>query len=165
MPYCEQCGRFNWDDQSVCASCGEALNPLATRKQEAEPLHLKEETFTQKPGIKELILGILSIWPVLYFFLFMILIFTVLSALLNDEEELSGSAETFGTILIYLFYPTAILMLSLIFNFIFYYVFRSKRVPRENRILWSVLLVAINIFALPIFWYSYIWENKNAESG
>ncbi|MFO8101939.1 MAG: hypothetical protein R6U37_07235 [Dehalococcoidia bacterium] len=165
MPYCEQCGKFNWDDQSVCASCGAPLNPLAARKHEAEPLPLNEETAVQQPGIKEFILGILSIWPVLYFFLFMILAFTMLSAILDDEEELSGSAKALGTVLIYLFYPTVILMLSLIFNFIFYYVFRSHRVPRENRILWSVLLVSINIFALPIFWYSYIWENKNAEGG
>ncbi len=116
-------------------------------------------------GGKELLLGILSCWPIVYLFLSLFLLFTLLDAVFDNEEDLSGFAKALGTVLIYLFYPTAILMLSLIFNFIFYYIFRGNRVPQDSKILWTVLLITINIFALPVFWYSYIWDNKNIGGG
>ena len=72
--------------------------------------------------------------------------------------------ETLLTVWAYLFYPVAILMLSLIFNFIYYYIFRSGRVPKDVRILWTLLLVFINVFALPIFWYKYVWKSDEART-
>ena len=87
------------------------------------------------------------------------------SVVSNPDSDLSPSMETLVTILFYLFYPIAILMLSLIFNFIYYYIFRGDRVPKDMRILWAILLIFINIFVLPLFWYKYVWKNDESKIG
>jgi len=38
------------------------------------------------------------------------------------------------------------------------YAQRSPTVPSSKRTLWSVLLLFGNVFAVPVFWFLYIWR-------
>jgi hypothetical protein len=38
------------------------------------------------------------------------------------------------------------------------YVFRSPTVPREKRGLWVAVIVFGGLFALPFFWFWYVWQ-------
>jgi len=38
------------------------------------------------------------------------------------------------------------------------YAQRSPTVPSSKRMLWSVLLLFGNVFAVPVFWFLYIWR-------
>ncbi len=109
-------------------------------------------------GSEKVFVGILAIWPLLYSVLLILLLFSLAGGVEESDalEETSGP----GLILIYLFIPTSVLMLSLIFNFIFYCIFKSDRVPTDQKVLWTILLISVNIFALPIFWYKYVWRDS-----
>lgn len=38
------------------------------------------------------------------------------------------------------------------------YLFRTSHVPRSKRALWAVVLVLGHVFAMPVFWYHYVWK-------
>jgi hypothetical protein len=39
-----------------------------------------------------------------------------------------------------------------------FYAFKTSYVPKEKRLLWCVVLVLAHAFALPFFWYLYVWR-------
>ncbi len=47
---------------------------------------------------------------------------------------------------------------------IFYIVhlFRTSRVPSDKKALWAVVLLLAHLFAMPVYWYFYIWPKPNA---
>ncbi len=49
------------------------------------------------------------------------------------------------------------LMVVLIASYIIY-LFKSGVVPKEKRVLWTVVLIAGNMFAMPFFWFFYVWR-------
>jgi len=44
------------------------------------------------------------------------------------------------------------------------YLFKSPAVPKDQRVLWLVLLLFVNMFAMPVFWYLYVW-GASTENG
>jgi len=38
------------------------------------------------------------------------------------------------------------------------YMYITPNVPREKRALWIVILLFVNVFAMPFFWYWYVWS-------
>ncbi len=41
--------------------------------------------------------------------------------------------------------------------------FNSPHVPQSKRIGWAIALFVFNMFALPVFWYRYIWRPHHAR--
>jgi type II secretory pathway component PulM len=37
-------------------------------------------------------------------------------------------------------------------------VFQSNRVSADKKALWAVVLFLGNIFAMPVYWYLYLWR-------
>jgi len=169
MAFCPKCDRSNWDSSEFCISCGAVLNSITTDPETSRQnpnIVLSDDEIPKISGDKELIVGILSFLPLAYLIIFIILMFALAGSIVsNPDSDLSPSTETLVTILAYLFFPISILMLSLIFNFIYYYVFRGDRVPKDIRIQWAILLIFINVFALPFFWYKYVWKNDESKIG
>lgn len=52
------------------------------------------------------------------------------------------------------------LMLALMALYIVH-VFRTDRVPADKKALWAVVLLLGNLFAMPIYWYFYIWPRAD----
>lgn len=46
--------------------------------------------------------------------------------------------------------------------FYFHHLYRVKQVDVEKRILWAVVLLIGNVFTMPIYWYKYIWHQKQS---
>lgn len=44
------------------------------------------------------------------------------------------------------------------------YLFSTPYVPREKRMLWVVILLFVNVIAMPFFWYWYVWSPLKSES-
>ena len=42
------------------------------------------------------------------------------------------------------------------------HVFRTDRVPADKKALWAVVLFLGNMFAMPVYWYLYIWPKSEA---
>ncbi|NBB81475.1 MAG: hypothetical protein GVY36_18880 [Verrucomicrobia bacterium] len=44
------------------------------------------------------------------------------------------------------------------------YLFATPYVPREKRLLWIVVLLVVNLIAMPFFWYWYVWSPMNTKT-
>ena len=43
------------------------------------------------------------------------------------------------------------------------HVFRTDRVPSDKKALWAVVLFLGNLFAMPVYWYLYVWPKSEAD--
>jgi hypothetical protein len=43
-------------------------------------------------------------------------------------------------------------------------VYRSAFVPSEKRTYWAVVLLIANVFALPVFWYVFLWRRADERT-
>src|SRR4051812_35362604 len=41
------------------------------------------------------------------------------------------------------------------------HVFRTDRVRQDKKALWAVVLLLGNLFAMPVYWYHYIWPKTD----
>jgi len=102
---------------------------------------------------QKIILGILSIWPLVYIVFFVIYAFVI--------SELTSSNVPF-IILIVLHVLTILLIWAMIiFNII--HVLRTIKPPNELRIVWVILLLLGNMIANPVYWYLHIWREPKLE--
>jgi hypothetical protein len=102
----------------------------------------------------KLLLGLVTIWPFLYFILFFI---TIVSLIFFSQR-----AETAGPPpLIAFIFPLHLLTMLVIMALTVFYivnVFRNERVVKDQKVLWAVVLFLGNALAMPIYWYLYIWK-------
>jgi len=44
------------------------------------------------------------------------------------------------------------------------HVFRTDRVPADKKALWAVVLFLGNVFAMPVYWWLYVWPKSEARA-
>ena len=49
-------------------------------------------------------------------------------------------------------------------GFYIYYLFKTDRVPKDKKALWAVVIFLGNMFAMPVFWFFYIWKEPQMNS-
>lgn len=103
--------------------------------------------------------AILTMLPIAYFIFFISFVSsldqTLPAAELNDQLKH----------MFYLHIVSMSLMVALILSYVVY-LFKSGVVPKDKRVLWAVVLIAGNMFAMPFFWFFYVWRapvNSAAE--
>jgi hypothetical protein len=102
-----------------------------------------------------LLIGVLSIWPGVYFVAF---IGSILFMFANAQNQ--RSMDLFRVIL-----PVHILTMLLMFALTAVYVvhvFKSERLTSDKRLLWVVVLFFGNIVAFPIYWWLYMRPGAQA---
>lgn len=102
-----------------------------------------------KQGSKVL-LAAATIWPFLYVLLFIGV--AILSFFVRDN----GPGFVWAIIL-----PLHLLTMLVIFGLTAFYivnVFRNDRVNKDMKALWAVVIFMGSIFAMPVYWYLYIWR-------
>ncbi len=102
---------------------------------------------------KKIVLGIATIWPIIYMVIFFLFIFSQIFLSPSSQSDPSG-----GFFLIFiLHFLTMIWMFVLLFIYI-RDVFKNDRVAKDKKALWAVVLFFGNIIAMLIYWYLYIWK-------
>src|SRR5688572_1773602 len=108
----------------------------------------------QKPT--KVLLGIASLWPVFYMFLFFGFIFSMALGFGGGGQPEPGiqpmMALVFG-----LHFLTMLVILALT---VFYIVdvFRNERVDKDKKALWAIVIFMGSMIAMPIYWYLYFWK-------
>lgn len=105
-----------------------------------------------------ILLGALSLWPILYFFFF--LVFIVYS--FGWMSRGGGAERTFPAAFQYVFLAhivTMVLMFALTAVYVVH-VFRTDRLASDRRVLWGIVLILGNVIAFPIYWYLYLWRDS-----
>jgi len=102
-----------------------------------------------------LILGIASIWPIIYMGLFFGFIgyFFVAASQGNNASEFPATFKY----LFLLHLLTILLMFTLIAVYVIH-AYRTDLIENERRVLWVVILFFGNMIAFPIYWYLYLWR-------
>ena len=94
--------------------------------------------------------GILTVLPVAYVFLFFVVILFVFVGAGNPSH---GSFM----LLVVMHFGVMVLTWCLIAFYIFF-LFTTDYVKQDHKALWAVVLFLGNMFVMPVFWYIYIWK-------
>ncbi len=110
---------------------------------------------------KKMLLGLATLWPMVYkglFFMFVFAFFVM--AITRTQPRILGVA--FAAI-----FPLHILTMVGMVALLFVYIrdlFRNDRVPSDQKALWAVVLLLGGIIAMPIYWYLYIWKEPQPQA-
>jgi hypothetical protein len=101
-----------------------------------------------------LFLGLITIWPLVYLVLFAATIATIV---LSGGVHLAELPRWPGYVLA--MQPAT---LALTGGLVCFYVIRvfSSRLARDQRARWVVALVLGSVFAMPVFFWRYVWPEK-----
>ncbi len=104
-----------------------------------------------------LLLGLATLWPVLYLFIFLIFfVYLFTRTLVPGSGPASGPERWFMLI-----FPLHLLTILLSFGLTAIYivdVFINDHVARAIKALWAVVLFMGGLIAMPIYWYLYFWR-------
>jgi hypothetical protein len=108
-------------------------------------------------------LGAATVWPLLYMIIFFVSVFALMFAFSAGEpapaDHVGPPVWFFG--LFALHFLTMLWVLGLT-AFYIVNVFRNERVEKDKKALWAVVLFLGSIFAMPAYWYLYIWREPDA---
>ena len=102
---------------------------------------------------KKILLGILSIWPLVYFMLFFIFVIAI-SMLAHDKHD-----NMWILIIIPFHMLTGLINLELIIFYILHAI-RTIKPTDDMRIIWVILILLGSVLANPIYWYLHIWKEQ-----
>lgn len=107
----------------------------------------------------KLLLAAGTVFPFFYMIAFMLFIFT--SILFTQPG--GGGSDAFPAMFLVIIPFHLLAMLLMMAMPIFYIVnaFRNPRVAKDKQIMWAILLFAFGMFAMPAYWYLYIWRDDD----
>jgi hypothetical protein len=114
------------------------------------------------PRILKVALGLLTAVPAVYVFLFAVMLARmVLRAATGDPR-----ARTVPVSMTDFMWVHMSVMVLLVGLEIFYllYLFRTDRVPPDQRTKWTFALLIVNVAALPLFFFFYVWPERSVSA-
>lgn len=109
----------------------------------------------------KIILGIATLWPLLYIFIFFAFVFSSAILAMNGSAVIGDPSSGFGTI--FVLHLFTILLMFVLLTIYIVNVFNNDRVENDKKALWAVVLFLGNIIAMPVYWYLYIWRNPHSN--
>jgi hypothetical protein len=110
---------------------------------------------------RKLLLGIATIWPFIYlvvFFIVFIGIFIYSVSMRSQSGANSSDLPGLGFMVFFALHLITMLWILALTIFYVINVFQNDRVDKDKKTLWAVVIFLGNIFAMPIYWYLYIWR-------
>ena len=111
----------------------------------------------------KVLLGVVTLWPLLYMGLFFCFIFLTMLMAPRSAETAGG----FPAMFVVIFALHLLTMLVILGLTIFYMVnvFRNERVDKDKKVLWAIVIFMGNVVAMPIYWYLYFWKEPAIAAG
>jgi hypothetical protein len=111
-------------------------------------------------------LGIATIWPVVYIFLFIAVIFSIfIIAGLNPgphppvDNSPASILFPIGFMGFFVLHMLTIMGTLALTVFYIIRVFKTEQLDQNMKIMWMLLLFFMGMLAQPVFWYLYIWRD------
>ena len=109
----------------------------------------------------KLFVGALTLWPILYIFLFIAFTFGLMFYIHGAGAAGPQAQEPPAAILlVFVLHFATILMTFALIAFYIVYLFKTDRVAQDKKALWAAVLFLGGMIAMPIFFYLYIWPEK-----
>ena len=112
---------------------------------------------------RALLLGLATLWPFVYFLISMLMIGAMVVFTLTADAH--GDGEDFFTTVFFTMFTLHMLTLLLVVALVAIYLvhlFKTDGVPQDKKALWAVVLLLGNMFAMPVYWYLYVWRDVPA---
>ena len=108
------------------------------------------------------VVGVATIWPVIYAGVFITLLLTMALGLASDQAAAGGSRppenlERLFSLLLVGHVGTMIVTTGLLVFYIVH-VFKNSALSDNTRILWTIIILMGNVVAMPVYWYLHIWK-------
>lgn len=101
-----------------------------------------------------LLLGVISLWPLLYLLVFFglaVQLVFVPRAVLSDPQTFNDLAKV----------HIATIMVSIVLTLLYMvHALRNGTLPSDQKTLWILSVLFFGIAAIPIYWYRFIWHEK-----
>ncbi len=98
-----------------------------------------------------LLVGVLSAWPIVYFIGFMATMAMTFST--GGPFADGGSFD-----LLFRVHLLTMLVSMALLAFYVTHVFKSPRLPQDQRVMWLLVLFMGNMLAFPVYWYLHVWR-------
>ncbi|GBC79131.1 hypothetical protein EG19_06335 [Thermoanaerobaculum aquaticum] len=105
---------------------------------------------------KAIVLAVFTLWPFLYMFLFFATIVILITSAAAKPQPSQDMPLLFGGIFI-MHIATMLEIMGLLVVYIVH-LFKTDRVPQDQKALWAVVIFLGNVLAMPVYWYLYIWK-------
>lgn len=103
----------------------------------------------------KLIVGALTLLPFAYWVYFMI-------SIASSVGSETGGPDDFD--LMFRVHLGAMLLTFSLMIFYIVYLFGTSNVPQDKKSLWGVVLFLGSVFAMPILWFLYIWQDSQPDA-
>jgi hypothetical protein len=116
---------------------------------------------------RKIILGTLTAWPLVYIFLFMAFVFSMMIAGPMMGEV--GNNEAFGGLmaggfgLVFVGHIGTMLLQFGLLGFFLYHVFKRKDLETNTQLLWALLIFMGGPIGQLIYWWKEIWSDDDAQ--
>ncbi len=111
-------------------------------------------------------LGIASAWPIVYIFIFILFIFTMIAMSAGGPGRGGELNPLFGGGFVIFFLVHMITIFGSLALTVFYIVHavKNQRLDSNMRIVWIILFFFGGMVAEPIYWYLEIWKPKGENN-
>lgn len=124
------------------------------------PSHAPFLTRLGKPA--KVVLGIVSLWPVIYLFVFMAFFFIQFFGVFSRPLVSPQPVDTIAAFHLFrTFFILQLLAMVVIIALTALYiidVFRNDRVTPDRKVLWAIILFMGGMLAMPVYWYLFVWR-------
>lgn len=107
------------------------------------------------PRFWALIIGLVTIWPVVYMIVFMAS-FSFLFLRMASEPAQDSAQDAFRYLMVAHF-ATMLVMIGLLVFYIVH-LFKNVYVKDDRRVLWGLVLFMGAPVAMPVYWWVYLWH-------
>jgi hypothetical protein len=109
----------------------------------------------------KILVGALTLWPVLYVFVFIAFAFAMV--IYSGSNPTHSQEPPAGLILLFAVHMATILMALGLVVFYIVYLFKTDRVAQDKKALWAAVLFLGGMIAMPVFFYLYVWPEAAAQ--
>ena len=113
----------------------------------------------------KILLGVATIWPLIYIFIFMAVIFGMMAFSFGGPPPDPSFGPIFG-IGFMAFFVVHFLTIMLGFGMTIFYIIhaiKNENLQSDWKAIWAVLFFIAGMFAEPVYWYLQIWKAPDAE--
>ena len=103
-----------------------------------------------------LLIGLVTLLPVVYMFVFIGSMFGGVSG----DRQLIPVFGTFERMMV--FHISVMLLSFVLLGFYIFHAFKNESLASDKRILWVLVIFMGNVFGMAAYWYAHIWRTSGA---
>ena len=113
----------------------------------------------------KLLLGVASVWPLIYIFLFISFIFGMMAFSANGPiDDTYAPIFAVGVVVIFALHFLTILLSLGLTVFYIVHVIKNEGLETNIKAMWAVLLFIAGMIVQPVYWYLNIWKMPTVEA-